>query len=50
MGLFDKFKKKKIEMTDEEEMYFYTEQEINEYEFCPADKEILERIKCSTAR
>ena len=32
MGLFDKFKKKKIEMTDEEEMYFYTEQEINEYE------------------
>ena len=24
--------------------------EIDNYEFCPADKEILEKIKCSTAR
>ena len=24
--------------------------DIDNYEFCPADKEILEKIKCSTAR
>lgn len=32
MGLFDKFRKKKVAVDNVEDMYLYTEQEINEYE------------------
>ena len=32
MGLFDRFKKKKVAVENAEDMYLYTEQEIGEYE------------------
>ena len=37
-------------MLEHNDIKWITPQEIDEYEFCPADKEILEMIKCSTAR
>ena len=32
------------------DLKWITAEDIDNYQFCPADKEILERIKCSTAR
>ena len=32
------------------DLKWITAGDIDNYQFCPADKEILERIKCSTAR
>ena len=32
------------------DLKWISEDDIDNYEFCPADKEILEKIKCSTAR
>ena len=32
------------------DLKWITAEDIDNYKFCPADKEILERIKCSTAR
>ena len=37
-------------MLEHNDIKWITPQEVDEYEFCPADKEILEMIKCSTAR
>jgi 8-oxo-dGTP diphosphatase len=37
-------------MLEHNDLKWITAEEIDNYQFCPADKEILERIKCSTAR
>ena len=37
-------------MLEHNDLKWITAEETDNYQFCPADKEILERIKCSTAR
>lgn len=38
------------ELLEHADLKWISADEIDNYEFCPADKEILEKIKCSTAR
>lgn len=37
-------------LIEHNDIKWITPDEIDNYEFCPADKEILEKIKCSTAK